>query len=202
LIVDTGCSHSATGCSDDFIPGSIRDLDTPLEMEGIAGGLEIRQMGRVRYELLTDGGDVHVLETSAYLIPELPCRLFSPQAYFQEQFHLGLDPRESATFSIKRNISVLTWEDRSVTTVQFCNTMHLPRLRVYRNALDSAKALALKGCVTDEVNQNLTSIQKLALRFSFSVGTHIVPTHTMARSARIARTRGSENGEIINTVDP
>jgi hypothetical protein len=176
LIVDTGCSHSATGCSDDFIPGSIRDLDTPLEMEGIAGGLEIRQMGRVRYELLTDGGDVHFLETSAYLIPELPCRLFSPQAHFQEQFQLGLDPRESATFSIKQNTGVLTWENRSVTTVQFCNTTHLPRLRVYRSALDSAKALALKGCVTDEVNQNLTSLQKLALRFHFRLG-HISFQH-------------------------
>jgi hypothetical protein len=53
---------------------------------------------------------------------------------------------------------------------------HLPRLRVYRKALDSAKALALKGCVTDEVNQNLTSIQKLALRFHFRLG-HISFQH-------------------------
>jgi hypothetical protein len=36
--------------------------------------------------------------------------------------------------------------------------------------MDSAKALALKGCVTDEVNQNLTSTQKLLLRFHFRLG--------------------------------
>jgi hypothetical protein len=55
LIVDTGCSHSATGCVDDFIPNTLVTLETPLEMAGIAGGLLIRQKGRVRYELLTDG---------------------------------------------------------------------------------------------------------------------------------------------------
>jgi hypothetical protein len=47
---------------------------------------------------------------------------------------------------------------------------------VYRNALDSAKALALKGCVTEEVNQNLTTKQKLALRFHFRLG-HISFQH-------------------------
>jgi hypothetical protein len=41
LIVDTGCSHSATGCKADFLPGTIHNLETPLEMEGIAGGLNI-----------------------------------------------------------------------------------------------------------------------------------------------------------------
>jgi hypothetical protein len=47
---------------------------------------------------------------------------------------------------------------------------------VYRNALVSAKALALKGCVTDEVNQNLTTSQKLLLRFHFRLG-HIAFQH-------------------------
>jgi hypothetical protein len=72
LIVDTGCSQTATGCIDDFIPGSLHDLERPIEMEGIAGGLQIRQKGRVTYELLTDDGDVHVLETTAYFMPDLP----------------------------------------------------------------------------------------------------------------------------------
>jgi hypothetical protein len=167
LIVDSGCSHSATSCPEDFIPGTLRDLTTPVEMEGIAGGLVIRQKGRVRFELLTDDGEVHVLETTAYLMPELPCRLFSPQAHFQEQYRTGFDPRESANLALQRNRGVITWENGSKTTLSFCETTHLPRLRVYRNALDSGKALALKGCVTDEVNQNLSAKQKLLLRFHF-----------------------------------
>jgi hypothetical protein len=176
LVVDTGCSHSATGCVDDFIPNTLVTLDQPLEMEGIAGGLLIRQKGRVRYELLTDDGEVHVLETTAYHMPDLPCRLFSPQAHFKEQFQIGKDPRESSHLSITRNRGVITWENRKQTTLSFCDTTHLPRIRVYRNALDDAKALALKGCVTDEVNQNLTSTQKLLLRFHFRLG-HIAFQH-------------------------
>jgi hypothetical protein len=79
-------------------------------------------------------------------------------------------------FTIKRNRGVLTWQNGSETTVELCETTHLPQLRVYRNALDSAKALALKGCVTDEINQNLTPIQKIALRFHFRLG-HIAFNH-------------------------
>jgi hypothetical protein len=145
-------------------------------MEGIAGGLVVRQKGRVQYELLTDDGDVHVLETSAYYLPELPCRLFSPQAHFQELFTSGNDPRERSGLAIKRNRGMITWENDTTTTLDFCDTTFLPQIRVFRNAIDSAKALALKGCVTDEVNQNLTQNQKLALRLHFRLG-HIAFQH-------------------------
>jgi hypothetical protein len=103
-------------------------------------------------------------------MPELPCRLFSPQAHFQELYQSGLDSREYSHLSIQRKLGKITWEDRSITSLQYCENTHLPRIRVYRNAMDNAKALALKGCVTDEVNQNLTSAQKLALRFHFRLG--------------------------------
>jgi hypothetical protein len=176
LIVDTGCSVSATACLDDFLPNTLTTLQQPVEMEGIAGGLVIKQQGRVRYELLTDDGNVHELETTAYYMPELPCRLFSPQAHFQGLYQSGLDPRQTCDFAIKRNVGKITWETGSTTTVNFCETTHLPRLRVYRKALESAKALALKGCVTNEVNQNLTAKQKLALRFHFRLG-HISFQH-------------------------
>jgi hypothetical protein len=138
--------------------------------------LVVRQRGRVKYELLTDAGDVHVLKTTAYYMPELPCRLFSPQAHFQELFTSGQDPRERSGLVIKHNHGVITWADDMTTTSEFCENTYLPRLHVFRNALDSAKALALKGCVTDKVNQNLTQIQKLALRLHFRLG-HIAFQH-------------------------
>jgi hypothetical protein len=145
-------------------------------MEGIAGGLTVRQKGRVKYEVLTDDSDVHVIETSAYYMPDLPCRLFSPQSHFQELFINGKDNHEKSGFTIKRNRGVLTWETGRETTIELCETTHLPQIRVFRNALESAKALALKGCVTDEVNQNLTGAQKLALRYHFRLG-HIAFNH-------------------------
>jgi hypothetical protein len=97
-------------------------------MEGIAGGLVVRQQGRVKYELLTDDGDIHVLETTAYYMPELPCRLFSPQAHFQELFTSGQDPRERSGFAIKRNRGVITWANDMTTTLDFCENTFLPRL--------------------------------------------------------------------------
>jgi hypothetical protein len=176
LTIDSGCSHSATGCLQDFLPGTLAELDKPFEMEGIAGGLTVRQRGRVRYEVLTDTGEVHVIETTAYYMPDLPCRLFSPQSHFQELFVHGKDVRERCGFTIKRNRGVLTWESGNETTVELCEITHLPQVRVFRNALDSAKVLALKGCVTEEVNQNLTHAQKLALRLHFRLG-HIAFNH-------------------------
>jgi hypothetical protein len=53
--------------------------------------------------------------------------------------------------------------------VELCETTYLPQLQDYRNALDSAKALAFKGCVTDDINQNLTPMQKTALQIYFQL---------------------------------
>jgi hypothetical protein len=101
-------------------------------------------------------------------MPELPCCLFSPQAHFQELFTSRQDPRERSGLAIKCNHGVITWADDMTTTLEFCENTYLPRLRLFQNALkNSAKAFALKGCVADKVNQNLTQIQKLALQLHF-----------------------------------
>lgn len=57
LIIDTGCSCGATGVEDDFVEGSLKDLDEPVFMKGIAGGIKITQRGIVRYEILVDNGE-------------------------------------------------------------------------------------------------------------------------------------------------
>jgi hypothetical protein len=107
LTVDTGCSRSSMGCINNFIPGMLIDLERPLKMEGIAGGLVVRQQGSIKYELLTDAGDIHVLKTTAYYMPKLPCRLFSPQAHFQEPFTSGQDLRKRSGLVIKHNHGVI-----------------------------------------------------------------------------------------------
>ena len=37
LIFDTGCTKTGTGFTEDFIPGTLQDLDEPIRMDGIAG---------------------------------------------------------------------------------------------------------------------------------------------------------------------
>ena len=43
-------------------------------------------------------------------------------------------------------------------------------MMVYKEALSTASLLAIKGCVTEEVNQNLTDAQKILLRCHFRLG--------------------------------
>jgi hypothetical protein len=79
--------------------------------------LFINRDGSVTYELLTDACDIHVLENTAYYMPELPCRLFSPQAHFQELFTSGQDPRKRSGLVIKSNRGVITWANDTTTTL-------------------------------------------------------------------------------------
>jgi hypothetical protein len=48
LIVDTGCTKTATGFESNFVPGTLTDLEHPIRMDGIAGGLNIRKEGKVK----------------------------------------------------------------------------------------------------------------------------------------------------------
>ena len=43
-------------------------------------------------------------------------------------------------------------------------------MQTYQDVMTMANALALKGCVTDEVNQNLTYAQKMLLRAHYQLG--------------------------------
>ena len=170
LILDTGCSKTGTGFKEDFVIGSLADLDKPVFMDGIAGGLQITQHGTVRYEVLDDKGELQVLQTDAYYIPLLKCRLFSPHTYFRQLYQSGEDPDEKASMSVKHGGTTFSWPNGAVMTVQYDTTTHLPRVRAYKDALSTAGALAMGGCVSDESNQNLTSAQKLLLRWHFRLG--------------------------------
>ena len=170
LIFDTGCAKICTGFKADFLPGSLQDLSSPARMDGIAGGLDILQEGMVRCEVLDNNGDVQVITASACFVPDLPCRLFSPQAYMDELHSSGLDPEEKACIQANRNRFAFRWPNGVETSVQCCRTTFLPKIRACTNALDSANMLALKGCVTAETNQNLTSASKHLLRWHFRLG--------------------------------
>ena len=170
LIFDTGSSKTGTGFKEDFVVGSLVDLDHPIFMEGIAGGLEIAQQGIVRYEVLDDKGELQVIETDAYHIPGLKCRLFSPQTYLRAVFEGGKDPEKKGKLIVRHDAAEFLWPNGATMTMQYDSATHLPRARAYKDALSTAGALALSGCVSDEVNQNLTAAQKWLLRWHFRLG--------------------------------
>ena len=66
--------------------------------------------------------------------------------------------------------SELDFGDGDVVQIPYDKSTYLPVLQCHKDAMSSANALALKGCVTDETNQNLTRPQKLLLKYHFKLG--------------------------------
>ena len=167
VIFDTGCTQSGTGFMEDFVPGTLKDLPHPLHMAGVAGGVEVTQRGIMKFEVVTDSGEIRSIESPAFLIPGFKCRLFSPQGYMRQMNDTN------AKFIVRSTHSIFSWGSRNkqtTITIPYDVNTHLPTVRAYHNALNTAKLLALKGCVTEEINQNLTNAQKLLLRVHFKLG--------------------------------
>ena len=166
LLFDTGCSHTTSGFKEDFVEGTLSDLQYPVQMSGIGGNVTVNQRGVVRYEVIDDDADIQVLLTHAYYTPAVQCRLFSPQAYLAEQSSAGTE----GEMVVRANKSVLKWANGKTLSIQYDESTNLPKVRAYKDAIDTASVLALKGNVDDETNQNLTSAQKTLLRWHFRLG--------------------------------
>jgi hypothetical protein len=163
-IIDTGCSNGATGSEDDFVPESLKKLSEPVLMDGIAGGLVISQKGIIQCQIITATGKIRTLEYEAYLVPGLKCRLFSPQRFIAKQ------TSDSCKYSVLKQHSELDFGDGDIVHIPYDKSTFLPMLHCHKDAMSSANALALKGCVTDESNQNLSRAQKILLKYHFKMG--------------------------------
>ena len=170
LIMDTGCSKIASPSRDDFVPGTLTPLASGLAMEGISGKIAATHKGRVRYEVFNDNGDIEVLEGEGYLLPDLKLRLFSPQAFFDTMSAVPSANSDTASFQVFRSRSVLHLPNGNTITMKYNQETFLPILPAFKNILETGKTLALEGCVSGEQNQNLTSLQKLLLRWHFKLG--------------------------------
>jgi GAG-pre-integrase domain len=72
--------------------------------------------------------------------------------------------------TVKHKKTVLTLANGAEVSVYYDAQTHLPRIHAYKNALSSANALSLQGCVTEETNQNLSPQQKILLKWHFRLG--------------------------------
>ena len=164
LVIDSGCTSTASGFKEDFVPGSLHDLEQSVSMSGIAGGLAIKQEGTLRCEVQLDDGSVKEITTRALYVPGLKNRLLSPQHYFKQLMD------DKATFCVNWKGGILKWGDGKTMSMPLCEQTFLPLMRAYNSAETTAQALALHGCVTEEQNQNLSTVAKLLLRYHFKLG--------------------------------
>jgi hypothetical protein len=65
--------------------------------------------------------------------------------------------------------SVLDLHDTPCINIAYKHTIHLPVISAYKSILSAAEPLAVTGCVTSEVNQNLTFLEKLMLQWHFKL---------------------------------
>ena len=90
IIIDSGCSCTATGDMTDLIPSTVQVLQQPKPMDGIGGTLNATHKGQFLYEFLADDGTIQKLQGECVYVPGLPCRLFSPQDYSKQSHISGL----------------------------------------------------------------------------------------------------------------
>ena len=166
LIIDSGCSDTATGDQADLLSGTVRALERPKPMDGVGGTLLATHTGKFRYEVLADDGSVQVLEGKGYYVPGLPCRLFSPQDYFKQKHEEGLKGYKlcldwkGSTLELGPHVTVSLPHDQATK---------LPKLRCFNNVMEVTESMAMT-CVTDEYNQNLTQLQKALLQWHWKLG--------------------------------
>ena len=167
MIVDTGCTVTASGDITDFEPCSLMKLKDSWTLEGIGGALKATHKGIIRYEVMTDDGTIEVLRMEGYYMPDLKCRLFSPQAYaLYRKEHLG---DHDWTYALNWAGSEFKFQDGNAVSIKNDDRLKLPIFRCFANATRTAESLALT-CVTDERNQNLTSLKKKLLQWHFKLG--------------------------------
>lgn len=87
VVIDTGASTYITPAVDDFV-GPLESTSLH-EIRGIAGSTRVVGKGTVEWTIRDYWNVVRVIRTTAYYLPDIPIRLFSPQAYFQENSDKG-----------------------------------------------------------------------------------------------------------------
>jgi Reverse transcriptase (RNA-dependent DNA polymerase) len=172
-IVDTGCSHSATNSFTDVDPTTIRELTEPINLGGIAGGLLIKYVGRANWETLDDNGNVVSFHEEVLIHPDLPDRLLSPQAFLRGQNN----PRGNTQdhFQVFHDRAEWHHNGAKLLTMDY-DSSFLPRLILFSKGATIPTLKAFTASVLQDSNRNLTSLQKLWLRWHIKLG-HLSFSH-------------------------
>lgn len=162
VIVDTGCTNTATPCKEDF--EICTALDKPVKLHGIAGNQDVTHGGIVKHECINSKGEIVVIKTFAFHNPHQNVRLFAPTACFR----LRADKKGLFTLSHSKTELVLP-EGHLPIQIEPCSFM--PLLTCFHDADKAAMNLANPAALIDsDTNSNLTGTQKQLLQFHFRLG--------------------------------
>jgi hypothetical protein len=156
IVIDTGASISISGEQSDFHDG-IGVVDPTLEIHGLNHAIKVKGIGKVRWKIQDQLGQIAIVETTAYYIPDAQVRLFSPQLYFiEEQDGELLMTKDGVTLQTANDKVRLSFPINDQNNLPmalpipmdsgFC-TFHISANELYLNAVA-------------ETNQNMTAPQK------------------------------------------
>ncbi len=164
-IVDSGASRTITFSEMDFVPGTLQLYNSPRKLQGIAGNVDIQGQGDLELSVKMDDGSTKLLETSAFWIPDMKCRLFSPQAFLQSAGN------EECKFEVTNSGArlVLGVGPGNQLTLTFSDNASLPQFQA-TPVSSNRDAKALQAFVEDDENKNLSLSQKLWYKFHCRLG--------------------------------
>jgi hypothetical protein len=162
VIVDTGCSVSASYCKDDF--ETLNQLHCPVELVGVAGSSKVHYGETLCYDCIDSNGNIVTLRTFGYYSPDMTIRLFSPQAFFY-----GLE-KHHGSFTISWAKVFLSLGKHTIPCY-IDKESFLPLLMCFHDADKTAHLLnANHNCVSNDQNPNLSATQKQLLKFHYKLG--------------------------------
>ena len=166
-MVDSGASRSITPIPSDFI-GEITPMDTPIK--GLLATTKIKGIWSVRWCICDSNGTSTSIETTAYLIPEADIKLFSPQAYINEN--------KSGSFTMDPNGTVLTLPNQFSFCFEYHKGNNLPMATTISSdmvakvsmSFDSFTRQDMSNSLVEEYNRNHTQAQKELIQWHWKFG--------------------------------
>jgi hypothetical protein len=128
-ILDTGASWNAINDPKLCVPGSIRKLEKPIVLDGIAGGLPITERGTIEVETLAKDGSIHSFKTTAMINTSLPGILLCPQAIVMSRVPHNVQDH----FRVYHDRTEWIEDGRSKVNIPY-DSSFLPRLTLFKKA--------------------------------------------------------------------
>ena len=170
-IDDTGSSFCVTNNSKLIEPGTLVKLDEPIELDGIAGGMELHYKGLAPLEVITNDGIPYQFKVEMYFAEDFPCTLMSPQAMLvsilKSKDILGPDATidDLSNKALEDHFRVyynrMEWHaDGELILTMPYDSAFLPRMTIFP-AGKSEQSLKSMLNALHSSNRNLTPLQKI-----------------------------------------
>ena len=172
IVIDTGCSFSISPFLNDFV--TTIEPAKEIEMNGLKDSVAIQGIGWVEWPIRDVFGNVAVIRTRAYYIPEASIRLFSSQVYFQENNagHIDQDHEKIVITTARGEQLSFPYQQHNNLPLMFLDFCVNQAGLTGQQTLNLTTSLELERTYTllDENNYNLTKHAKELLLWHYRLG--------------------------------